>query len=274
MKVINKKSFIDYFMLFLLILFIVLFLFSVVKIILWIKDNKSTKDILNNINKTVIVKDIKDNNDSEIINQKKEIKKEDPYWDFIKYDLIDVDLNKLKQKNSDTIGWIKVEGTNINYPFVQTTDNDYYLDHSYNKSNNSAGWIFMDYRNNNFDNKNIIIYAHGRYDNTMFGSLKKALKKDWLNNNTNHIVKISTEKYNLLYQVFSIYSIPATTDYLTINFSSNESFNLFANNLIKRSIHNFNTSIDENDFIVTLSTCLNQKERLVLHAKLIKRQSK
>ena len=49
----------------------------------------------------------------------------------------------------------------INYPFVQTSDNDYYLNHSFNKKYNDAGWVFMDYRNNasNFD-KNTILYAH------------------------------------------------------------------------------------------------------------------
>lgn len=87
--------------------------------------------------------------------------------------LINVDFNELKKFNSNTKGWIQVNGTNINYPFVQAKDNKFYLTHSFDKSYNSAGWVFLDYRNNiNELSKNTIIYAHGRLDTTMFGSLK------------------------------------------------------------------------------------------------------
>ena len=57
--------------------------------------------------------------------------------------------DELKKKNPDTVGWIKVDNTNINYPYVQTTDNSFYLNHSFDKSYNEAGWVFLDYRNNN-----------------------------------------------------------------------------------------------------------------------------
>ena len=186
--------------------------------------------------------------------------------------LIDVDFNDLKNINPSTIGWIQVNGTNINYPFVQTNDNKYYLNHSFNKSKNSAGWVFMDYRNNiSVLDKNTIIYAHGRLDNTMFGSLKNILTSGWLNNKNNYIVKLSTEYENNLWQVFSVYKIKTTNDYLQISFISNESFLEFTDKLIKRSNFNFNTKVNENDKILTLSTCYNEKEKVVLHAKLIKR---
>ena len=186
--------------------------------------------------------------------------------------LIDVDFNDLKNINPSTIGWIQVNGTNINYPFVQTNDNKYYLNHSFNKSKNSAGWVFMDYRNNiSVLDKNTIIYAHGRLDNTMFGSLKNILTSGWLNNKNNYIVKLSTEYENNLWQVFSVYKIKTTNDYLQISFISNESFLEFTDKLIKRSDFNFNTKVNENDKILTLSTCYNEKEKVVLHAKLIKK---
>lgn len=50
------------------------------------------------------------------------------------------------QKNSDTVGWIKVDGTKVNYPVVQSSDNSYYLNHAFNGSSNIGGWIFADYR--------------------------------------------------------------------------------------------------------------------------------
>ena len=188
--------------------------------------------------------------------------------------MINVNFTDLKKINSDVRGWIKVNGTNINYPFVQTTNNSYYLNHSFNKSANNAGWVFLDYRNNGTNNRNTIIYAHGRTDKTMFGSLKNILTSGWLNNNNNYIVKISAENENTLWQVFSIYHIPTTNDYLQTEFQSDESFLKFANILKERSSYNFDTTISKTDNILTLSTCYNNAEKLVLHAKLIKKENK
>ncbi len=96
-------------------------------------------------------------------------------------------------------------------------------------------------------------------------------KNEWLNNTNNHVIKMSTKYENTLWQVFSIYHIPTTNDYIKINFDSNETF---GNMLIERSMHNFNTSINENDIILTLSTCYDDYEKMVLHAKLIKKELK
>ena len=56
--------------------------------------------------------------------------------------MINVDFNDLKRINQDVVGWLKVNGTNIVYPFVQANDNKYYLTHSFNKLYNAAGWVF------------------------------------------------------------------------------------------------------------------------------------
>lgn len=185
--------------------------------------------------------------------------------------LINVDFNELKSINSNTKGWIQVNGTNINYPFVLATDNKYYLTHSFDKSYNGAGWVFLDYRNNiNELSKNTIIYAHGRLDTTMFGSLKSG----WLNNSNNYVVKLSTEYENTLWQVFSVYHIPTTSDYIKVDFNSNDDFINWTTMLFNRSTYNFNTNVSGNDNILTLSTCYNDNEKVVLHAKLIKRETR
>lgn len=244
---------------------------SLFNIIKWKIEAKTTNNQIETAQKVVKPVEIIDNDKIEIIEQEK-VPLDDPYWEYVQMNLIDVDFNDLKNINPSTIGWIQVNGTNINYPFVQTNDNKYYLNHSFNKSKNSAGWVFMDYRNNiSVLDKNTIIYAHGRLDNTMFGSLKNILTSGWLNNKNNYIVKLSTEYENNLWQVFSVYKIKTTNDYLQISFISNESFLEFTNKLIKRSNFNFNTKVNENDKILTLSTCYNEKEKVVLHAKLIKR---
>ena len=90
----------------------------------------------------------------------------------------------------------------------------------------------------------------------------------------NYVIKLSTETENTLWQVFSVYHIPTTSDYIKVNFSSNQEFTNWANTLINRSSHNFNTSVSENDIVLTLSTCYNDSERVVLHAKLIKKETR
>ena len=258
----------------LLLLFILIFIISLINIIKWLVDSNNIKKEINIIKENIEIKEIEDTDNTEIINNEASIK-DYQYLDYIKMNLIDVDFNKLKGMNSDTIGWIQVNGTNINYPFVQTSNNEFYLNHTYDKSYNKAGWVFMDYRNNKTDyDKNTIIYAHGRMDNTMFGSLRKVLTNGWLNNKDNYIVKLSTKKENTLWQVFSVYKILTTNDYIKVNFSNNEEFLEFGNTLLNRSVFEFNTTINENDKILTLSTCYNNSNKIVLHAKLIKKQKK
>ena len=259
----------------LLIFFISLFfvIISSFQIIKWTKDNKSTNKETNKITDNIKVK--KTNKDTKLIEQNNEIANSNPYWDFIKMKLIDVDLNELKKQNNETVGWIQVKGTNINYPFVQHSDNSYYLSHDFSKNKNNAGWLFLDYRNNiNQINKNTIIYGHGRLDKTMFGSLKNIFKSDWLNDQNNYVIFISTEKENTMWQVFSTYRIKTTSDYLRINFQNDNDYQNFLDMITKRSEHNFNTPINTNDNILTLSTCYNNEKKVVLHAKLIKYQKK
>lgn len=259
-----------------LVSLIILFI-SCFDVIKWFIDSKKTNTQINNILEIVEVEEVleDENITVEIIEQVEEIPEANPYWDYIKMNLINIDFTELKKINSDTKGWIQVNGTNINYPFVQTSNNKYYLNRSFNKSYNNAGWVFLDYRNNiNNLSKNTIIYAHGRLDTTMFGSLKNILSSGWLDNTDNYIVKLSTETENTLWQVFSVYHIPTTSDYIQVTFSSDEEFKNWTMMLINRSQFNFNTTVNELDNILTLSTCFNEDEKVVLHAKLIKKETK
>lgn len=252
---------------------LLLLIYSTINIIIWKKDCNKTNKQIKDIQEEIKVNELVDTENTEIIEQE-EIPEFNPYWDYIKMNMLDVDFSELKKINNNVKGWIQVNGTNINYPFVQANDNKYYLTHSFDKSLNSAGWLFLDYRNNYTSNKNTIIYAHGRTDKTMFGSLKKVLSNEWLNNSNNYIIKISTEKENSLWQIFSVYHIPTTSDYLQTDFSSDKEYHNFLNMLLNRSVYNFNTSVSNNDKILTLSTCYNNSDKMVVHAKLIKREVK
>lgn len=247
---------------------------SAVYLIDWEKDNQNTEKVTNEIYNMTTIEDSEDNANTVIIESKEP--KENPYWDYIKLPLMNVDFSELKQKNPDTKGFIHVAGTNINYPFVQAKDNEYYLNRSFDKSYNGAGWVFLDYENdiNNLD-QNTILYAHGRLDTTMFGSLKNIFRTDWYNNINNHIVKLSTETENTLWQVFSVYITPNTNDYITTSFATDAQYQKFLDTIIARSQMQFNTSVTTADKVLTLSTCYNTDDKkVVLHAKLIKKEAR
>ena len=249
-------------------------LISIFNIIKWKIDSNKTNYEITNIQENINVEEIQDTENTEIIEPVIEVPKENPYWDYINMNMINVDFNSLKRTNPDVVGWLKVNGTNINYPFVQSSDNDYYLTHSFNKSYNGAGWVFLDYRNNGTNNKNTIIYAHGRSNKTMFGTLKNVLNNGWLNNTNNYVIKISTETENSLWQIFSVYRIPTTSDYLQTNFNDETEYQNFLDMIKDRSNHNFDTNVASTDNILTLSTCYNNSDKMVVHAKLIKKESK
>lgn len=255
----------------LMIVFGVILIISIIKIIGWNKDNDNTSKQIEIVQDKAKIEEVEDDDNTKIIEQPVKVPKANPYWDYIKMNMINVDFTELKKINNDVKGWIQVNGTNINYPFVQASDNKYYLNHSFNKSLNYAGWVFLDYRNNLTNNKNTIIYAHGRLDKTMFGSLRNILSSGWLNNTDNYVVKLSTEKENTLWQVFSVYHIPTTSDYIQTEFSSDDEFLQLITKLKDRSMFNFNTDVNSNDNILTLSTCYSDTEKVVLHAKLIKK---
>lgn len=86
---------------------------------------------------------------------------------------------------------------------------------------------------------------------------------------------MSTPTENTMWRVFSVYEIETESYYLTTYFSSNEVFTSFLDTLKSRSIHNFNTSVTNQDKIITLSTCSKTKnKRIVLHAKLATRETR
>lgn len=279
MKKQTKKFWISY------ILFTIILSFSLYKITVKQINYREIESQEIDIRKLASIIEIKDMNDNtEIVNPPEEnIEPEETninmppndYWYYINLPLISVDFNSLIAKNNDTVAWIALNGTNINYPVVQATDNDYYLYHAYDHSDNQAGWVFMDYRNDPIEfSQNTVIYGHGMNNNTIFGTLRYITENWWYNNPDNHIVKLSTPSENTLWQVFSVYTIPEETYYIQTDFTDNNIYKEFLSKLQARSIYNFNASVNENDKIITLSSCYSNDLRVVLHAKLIKREKR
>ena len=261
-----------------LLVFLIAFIFLIksgIDLINYFIDTNKTNDEIKEIENAVKIEEVPDSEETEIIEQPEEIPESNPYWDYIKMNLISVNFDELLKLNNETKGWIQVNGTNINYPFVQTNNNDYYLTHSYNKSYNQAGWVFMDYRNDteNLD-RNTILYAHGMNNQTMFGSLRNILSSSWYNNTDNHIIKLSTPTENTLWQVFSVYHIETTNYYIQSEFATDTEYQTFLDMLKNRSAVEFDTTVNATDKILTLSTCYNKTDKVVMHAKLIKREAR
>lgn len=181
------------------------------------------------------------------------------------YSVITFDFNKLNDINSDTVAWLNVKNTNINYPVMQTTNNSYYLSHDIFESYSPTGWIFMDYRVNN-RSRNTIIYGHAALSGIMFGTLYYLTSSYYTNSDDNKIT-LSTADETKEYKVFSIYKVEETSDYLRVNFNSDEDFLNYLNMVKSRSISDFNIDVNEKDNILTLSTCSGNNRRLVVHAK-------
>ena len=183
-----------------------------------------------------------------------------------------INFKSLKEKNPDTVAYIKVNNTNIDYIVVKGKNNEYYLNHNFNKEYNIAGWVFMDYRNIlDGNDKNIIIYGHNTKDNSMFDTLKYVLNKDWQENIDNQIITLVTEEKEYKYKVFSTYEIKPEDFYITTNFTSTDNYKYFLGKIKERSNYNYKVDLDEEDKVLTLSSCLGEGQtRVVLHAKLIK----
>lgn len=177
-------------------------------------------------------------------------------------------MKSLLELNADTIGWLTVPGTNIDYPVVQKDNNKYYLNHNYKHQFDWTGWVFLNYKNSNrYLDKNTIIFAHNRYDSgVMFGTLSRVTKKEWYEQAKNISIYYNTLYEEFEWEVFSIYNIPVTDDYLQTSFETDEEYLNFIQMIKERSIFKSDVEITKDDRILTLSTCQDTDKRLVVHA--------
>ncbi len=246
-------------------------LFSLYTIFQWYIDHSKIRQINKEIQKNTNM-DL-NYESGELVNPPEN--KESNYYRYASLPFYQADFSFLLSKNKDTVAFIHINNTKVNYPVVQANDNSYYLNHSFDGSENKAGWVFMDYRNNINDlDDNIIIYGHSRIDGTMFGSLRNTLSSSWQDDPDNYVIFLSTLKENMIFQIFSIYTVERESYYITPNFSNNHEKQVWIDTMKKRNIASMDTEVNVKDKILTLSTCQNnQGGRIVIQAKLIKRQT-
>jgi SrtB family sortase len=164
--------------------------------------------------------------------------------------------------NKDFAGWIAIPSLNINYAVVKAADNDYYLRRDFYKNTTKYGVPFFDFRNSlNSPDRNTVIYGHNmRHDNKLFGSLEEYRTIDGFKKAP--LIGMSTLYGDYTFKVYAVFiSNSKTTDdngnVFMYNFTSatNEEFANYIREIDKRKLYTTGVDINENDKIITLSTC-------------------
>lgn len=191
-------------------------------------------------------------------------------------DILD-EYKTLYEKNKKLIGWLKIDDTIIDYPVMQTSDNDYYLEHNYNQEYDKNGSIFMDYNCSIYPRStNLILYGHHMKSGKMFGQLQKYAKESY--GKEHAVIQFDTIYEKSTYQVMFVFRSQVYNDndivfkyYQFINANSEEEFNYYMNEMSVLSLYDTGVTASYGDSLLTLSTCDSSQEdgRFVVVAKRI-----
>ena len=184
----------------------------------------------------------------------------------------------LYNKNRKLIGWLKIEGCDIDYPVMQTSNNEYYLDHNYNQEYDKNGSLFLDKDcDAAFPNDNMIIYGHHMKSGKMFGNLNYYSKESFWEDNKEFTFDTiyETGTYAVMYVFRSkIYSEEEIVFkyYQFIDATSENEFNSNMEEMANMSLYDTGVTASYGDRLITLSTCDSSEEdgRFVVVAKKIK----
>jgi len=243
--------------------------FSIYQIVMWAVDMKKSEEQHQELLSQVVISGAIDNenNGNEVSND----------GGAAAEDVVKIDFEKLLEINEDVVGWIMIEGTNINYPILQSYDNNYYLRRDINRHISKSGSIYMDYRNDGFSDKNTVLYGHNMKNGTMFAELEKIYSGE-LGNDVKIRVFVpdasiidevvegaetsekNAELNNVkIYKVFSTYSI--RPDAFNMNISINEALDYTKIDFVGGD------ELKGDEQVLTLFTCTDSMaERIIVHA--------
>lgn len=183
---------------------------------------------------------------------------------------ITVDFEKLRRVNKDVVGWIYCEGTVINYPVMRGADNDFYLDHTYDKAPNRAGSIFIEALNApDFADSNTIIYGHHMKNGAMFATLKSWADQEYYEEHPEFWLLTPDQDYRIL--LFSGYTTSAASGTYAIFQGPGPEFEEYLRAACANSDFSTDVEPDPNGKFVLLSTCeyVFEDARYVLHGMLV-----
>lgn len=245
-----KKSKKKYILIPLIILLIVLLSYLFYNFYINSRDKNLQNELINNISTNVLEEDAQ----NEVIDTVKE----------------------LQNENADVKAWIKINDTNINYPVVQTNDNDYYLYRNYRKENSNYGSIFID-KNSDIENtnSNIIMYGHNMKDGSMFGDLLKYEDEEYYNNHK--YIEFVTNTNSSTYEIIAVFKSrifyknekDVFRYYYYTDLDTEEDYNYYIDNCKQLSLYDTGVNAEYGEQIITLITCEYSSEngRMVVVAK-------
>ena len=257
----NKKQYKVNKKLLILLILLIIFIISAAMSIFYIFNNYKNKKDNENLQK--IINQTYDNNTNETQKNERIIK-----------------VKELQEINSDIIGWLEIENSNISYPVLQGEDNDYYMTHNYKKEYSKDGSLFLD-KDYNWDlpSTNLLIYGHNNIGSTqMFAGLEEYNKKEYYN--SHKIIRFTTDKEDYEYEIISVFLSRVYYKseknvfryYYFINANTEQEFNDFVNSAKEASLYDTGVTAEYGDQLLTLSTCSYHTTdgRLAVVAKKIK----
>lgn len=168
--------------------------------------------------------------------------------------------------NDDFAGWIAIGGTSIDEPLVKGIDNDHYLNYDYLNRRNSAGALYLDYRNQgNFYDNHMVIYGHYMKNGTKFRDLHLYKDKNFLEKN--NIITLQGRRETKEYEIISVQIVSAYTYYLVLDLDDDKLLE-YVRAMNRASIHDMNIDDQKDLRLLTLVTCTYEYEnaRLLIHA--------
>lgn len=171
-------------------------------------------------------------------------------------------IKKLQKINSDIVGWIEIDGTNINYPVLQGKDNEYYLNHNYKKYKTEKGSIFLDAKYDwDISSNNLLIYGHNLVNGQMFKDLIKYRDEDFYKKHST--IRFTTAKEDMEFKIMSAFysNVFYENDegvfryYDFINSKKKKEYNEFVENAKDASLYDTGVEAEYGDRLITLVTC-------------------
>ena len=167
---------------------------------------------------------------------------------------VSMDFAPLQELCPNIKGWLFAEGTNVDYPVVQTDNNDYYLTHLYNGEANASGALFLDYRNNDlFMDRNTVIYGHHMMNGSMFGSLNLYKEQDFYDEYPTMLLYTPDGDY--LVELICGTVEDGNYEFVRFNFDDEDDFCSYIESRRSRSTFRSNVEIGPEDRIISLCTC-------------------
>lgn len=187
-------------------------------------------------------------------------------------------------RNQDFVGWIKIEGTGIDYPVVQADDNEYYLNHNFDRERESRGTIFMDYLSDpNLGYMNTVIHGHNWLDDTVFSELPQYSDIDYYREHP--IIEYNTRTEMHKWKIFAVFITTASADEdngYVFNYVYPDmgglNYDGYMAEVNKRTLYYTDVDVNANDKILTLSTCTREVDtrsyradcRIVILARMVR----